>query len=635
MKKRKGFTLVEIMLSFFLLGFVSLIFIACLSSSHRFLYRTKTYTSGTFDAVSAIETKLRDIRGAYSDIANSPAPPADYTLEPHLGNDMQISLFSGFYNSALSSPNPKGPTFPPIDNTSVDISVHVSPVNEPITINNLDNSGTIIQSHIATMAAEYRKNDFPVPQIVTAQTNYNPPPAGVYTGVTSYSRIGAPDNPTALNAVAEFVDAAILPDLELHNNLAVINYNWYETNKEGFYLPGRNGLNLDHIPNNDYREAFPSWANGDFTIISKSSINSAAGIFVGSTRDPRPASDMPISFNYIGKHLMCTAQAGANSGKLGPLVEGPPILVSGLPVYVANPTAKYEQAASRLPLFVHFDACMINPEQNPANTDVTYGAADELFVTRWINIADDVTLPGPPVTPGAKDASTIVPLPAGAAAPLPVTVNNPTMHLFAFNDPAPTDETRHLAQYVSFDASAPVLTDKQYLSFNPRAVVNNVATEFNPNNFTMFVVARSHAAPPPESRVLSCFYSGGSVSSWDLQMTSFTMNAGGASQTAFPSGDPGFVLTATDWNLLLVETAGGIATLTINDNPGAPTTIPVTMPTGAGTDHQIYIGSNPNDPTGTVFSGVDVAEIIICHGTLSPAQKKNVSKYLNDKYCLY
>ena len=84
MKKRKGFSLVEAIISVVLLGVVSLILITGIMTSYKFLMQTKFLTSDAYSAMQETENLIKDIRTEL----NSPDP--DLTGYTVWGRDLRL-----------------------------------------------------------------------------------------------------------------------------------------------------------------------------------------------------------------------------------------------------------------------------------------------------------------------------------------------------------------------------------------------------------------------------------------------------------------------------------------------------------------------------------------------------------------
>jgi prepilin-type N-terminal cleavage/methylation domain-containing protein len=338
LKIKRGFTLIEVIVSIALLGILAVAFLPSISSQFQWLVDTKTnITQKAFEIQGDMETTIQEVVKAMNSGAIN---PTDYT-SLNITEKIDVKLFESDFNSYTARQYPAA------------YKVEVT-------------DGGI--KKFVTLVGDKRLPELPVPVIETVSRVFikdgtESPSTHEYFNFTDL-KITAKSNMTA----------------NPQNSFNRYRSDWY-VSKPGFNIPVQDISTIDE--DNDFGRIYPSFPNDYIAIPIYSELGSAYSYISATERNITAELKNDIVNKYPGKHILYSITPFAKSLKKGGTS-------SLLPLYIYGPSITSNLA-------LHLDASTINmidkynTSTNPNGTIVLGGEVHN--IRTWKNSSPSLKTP--------------------------------------------------------------------------------------------------------------------------------------------------------------------------------------------------------------------------------------------------
>ena len=268
MKKSKGITFVEIIVSVAILGIICIFLIQSFVEQHRFLYETRNFTEQSFAGMKTVEQMVQNVKDQLLD--DDPLTP---TLTP-AGTPSDDSV------SAVQIYNIFGKA---VEAYKIEVSV----------VGGVYSGVTAGKRTFTTIVGAVRPAAFEVPSIDDLK-------------ITLYDNNIEVDYAFADSNVRAKATTVSIQDIHLH---LMTRYQWY-VSRDGFNISNKGVATGDPLVGLAY-PVFPQ----DYMLLS------------GANTDTVD----PVAENVSGRHLILSAIPAAMSGKMGPMAVSNAVFVPGRP----------------------------------------------------------------------------------------------------------------------------------------------------------------------------------------------------------------------------------------------------------------------------------------------------------------
>lgn len=329
-KNKKGFTLIEVIVSIALLGILAVSFLLPITNHFNWLVDTKTnITQKAFEAQDDMETAIQEVIKA---MKNGAIAPADYT-SLSITEKIDVKLFEGDFSSYTARQYPSA------------YKVEVS------------DGGN---KKFITLVGDKRLPELPVPVIETK------------TRVFIKSGAESPVNHEYFNYSNLKIMAKSNMISNPQNSFNRYRSDWY-VSKPGFLIPIQSIDNIDQ--DNDFGRIYPKFPDDYIAAPIYSELGSDYSYISATERNISVELKNDIVSKYPGKHILYTITPFAKSLKKGDTA-------SLLPLYIYGPTVTTNLA-------LHLDASAINmSDKYNASTNVNgtiYIDGDDYKIRKWKN----------------------------------------------------------------------------------------------------------------------------------------------------------------------------------------------------------------------------------------------------------
>ena len=330
-KIKKGFTLIEVILSIALLGILAVAFLPSMSNYIRWIVNTKTdITQKAFETQDAMETAIQEVIKAMNK-GTGAIDPAEYT-SLNITEKTEVKLFKDKFSKYASRQYPSA------------YKVEVAEGNKKFT----------------TLVGDKRLPELPVPVINTVSRTF------VKNGVER------PGNHEYFNYTNLKILAKSNMSENPQNSFNRYRNDWY-VSKPGFIIPIQDIDKIDE--DNDLGRIYPAFPDDYVAVPIYSELGSAYTYVSATQRNISAELKNDIVSKYPGRHILYTITPFAKSLKKG-------ITSSLLPLYVYGPDVTAN-------LMLHLDASTINMSDiynSSTNSNGTILFEDEEnYIRSWKN----------------------------------------------------------------------------------------------------------------------------------------------------------------------------------------------------------------------------------------------------------
>ena len=329
-KIKRGFTLIEVIVSIALLGILAVAFLPSISKYFQWLVDTKTnITQKAFEIQDEMETTIQEVIKAMSSGAIA---PADY-ISLGITEKIDVKLFKDDFSSYTARQYPSA------------YKVEVS------------DGGN---KKFATLVGDKRLPELPVPVIETVKRVF------IKNGAESLSE----------HEYFNFPNLKILAKSNMtsnpQNSFNRYRSDWY-ISKPGFIIPIQDIDNIDE--DNDFGRIYPAFPDDYIAVPIYSELGSDYSFISATERNISAELKNDIVSKYPGRHILYTITPFAKSLKKGGTS-------SLLPIYIYGPTVTANLA-------LHLDASTINMSDkynvstNPNGAILLEG--EDYYIRTWKN----------------------------------------------------------------------------------------------------------------------------------------------------------------------------------------------------------------------------------------------------------
>lgn len=330
LKIKRGFTLIEVIVSIALLGILAVAFLPSISKHFQWLVDTKTnITQKAFETQDNMETSIQEVIKAMSSGA---IEPTDYT-SLNISEKVEVKLFTADFSGYASRQYPSA------------YKVEVS------------DGGN---KKFATLVGDKRLPELPVPVINTVSREF------IKNGAER------PGN----HEYFDFPDMKIVAESNMvtnpQNSFNRYRSDWY-VSKPGFIIPIQDIEIIDE--DNDFGRIYPVFPDDYMALPIHSELGSAYSYISATERNISAELKNDIVNKYPGRHIMYTITPFAKSLKKGNTS-------SLLPLYIYGPDLTTNLA-------LHLDASTINMSDK-YNASINAGGTilfedSEYYIRNWKN----------------------------------------------------------------------------------------------------------------------------------------------------------------------------------------------------------------------------------------------------------